>query len=46
MAKSIGLFLILTALAGCTSMQTNVPDYAQNCDGKPWSWCAGYHGDH
>jgi hypothetical protein len=45
MSKPIGILLLLTILAGCTSTG-DVPAYAQpgGCDGHPWSWCAGYHG--
>jgi hypothetical protein len=57
MKKSIGILILLGALAGCSSVDTGQTSSLRptamsatgspqtSCGGKPWSWCAGYHGD-
>lgn len=52
MTKAIGILILLGVLAGCTSVDmgqtsslTRTTGPQTECNGNPWSWCSGYHGD-
>lgn len=50
MLRPFALLFLCAILVSCTSVDGSKPHSLANgptdrCHGKPWSWCAGYHGN-